>query len=231
MLLGTAIACGQQYRAFWADAFHSGYKSPAEVDRMIEDVTRARSNAIFLEARRRADSYYLRTLEVPAQDAAWPVSFDALQYLIDRAHARGIEVHAWFVVFPLWPTNIAPPRDPNHLWYAHGPLASGDDNWMSVSSRGQTGGSLDPGHPAVQRYLADVILDPLNYYDLDGIHLDYIRYSEDADYGWHPRAIDRFQRQELRLGAPLPTDPAWSDFRRRQVTGLVRQIYLRAIEA
>jgi len=90
--------------------FHHGFKSPAEVDQMLDDAGRARVNAIFMQVRRRSDSYYLRTLEVPAQDPAWSPGFDALAYLIDRAHAR----------------------------------ARGGDVWMSVSSTGARGGSLDP---------------------------------------------------------------------------------------
>jgi len=222
-------AHGEQYRAYWLDAFHDGYKSPAHVDQMIEDVIRSKANAIFVQMRRRADSYYVKSLEVPAQDATYSRSFDALQYIVERAHARGIEVHAWFIVYPLWPTTIAPPLDPDHLWHKHGPRAQGDDMWMSISSTGAIGGGLDPGHTAVQRYLAEVITDPIRHYDIDGVHLDYIRYSEDANYGWNPRSIERFSRLELRDGRPLANDPAWSDFRRRQVTEFVRQIYLRSL--
>ncbi|MBM3792537.1 MAG: hypothetical protein FJW31_00415 [Acidobacteria bacterium] len=94
LLVAAAIpALPQQYRAFWADAFRSGFKTPAEVDRMVDDVATARGNAIFIQVRRRADSHYLQTREVPAQDATYAPGFDALAYLIDRAHARGIEVH------------------------------------------------------------------------------------------------------------------------------------------
>lgn len=228
--LASSPASGQQFRAYWADAFHSGYKSPAEVDKLVEDVARSRCNAIFMQARRRADSYYRNTLEVPAQDPTYPASFDALQYLTERAHARGIEVHAWFVVYPLWPTNLAPPANPEHLWYKHGPAAPGDAMWMTMTAAGAKGASLEPGHPAVQRYLAGVILDPIARYDIDGIHLDYVRYPEDANYGWHPAAVERFQRLYNATGAPRADDPSWSNFRRRQVTEFVRQIYLRAIE-
>lgn len=232
LLAATALPhlAAQQYRAFWADAFHSGYKSPSEIEQLVEDLGRARANAIFVQARRRADSYYLTTPEVPAQDATYSPRFDALQYLIERAHAKGIEVHAWFVVYPLWPTTIAPPVNPEHLWYKHGPRAQGEDMWMQISSTGAIGGALDPGHPAVQRYLAEVITEPVRHYSIDGIHLDYIRYSEDADYGWNPVSVERFNRLEGRSGQPVPRDAAWSEFRRRQVTALMRQVYLRALE-
>ena len=232
LVLVACLASAQQYRAFWADAFHSGYKSPAEVDTLVENLARARANAVFMQVRRRADSYYTRTLEVPAQDPAYTSSFDALQYLIERAHARGIEVHAWFNVYPLW--SGAPPANPDHLWHQHGPRAPGEDMWMNIYANGGVSDALDPGHPAVQNYLANVILDPIPYYDLDGIHLDYIRYAEGDTVtgrsGYNPLSVSRFQRQELRAGTPLANDAAWGDFRRRQVTQFVRQIYLRAIE-
>jgi uncharacterized lipoprotein YddW (UPF0748 family) len=221
-----------QYRAFWVDAYHAGYKNAAEVDQLVEDTLAANCNAIFLQVRRRADSYYLKTLEAPAQDPAYSPDFDALRYLTGRARARGIEVHAWFVVYPVWNASAGLPSNPEHLYYKHGRAARGRDMWMSVSSRGAVGWSLDPGHPDAQDYLVKVITDPLRHYDVDGIHLDYIRYAEEADYGWNPVSVERFRRlrnPELR-GAPAAGDAAWAEFRREQVTALVRRIYLRAHE-
>ncbi|MBM3738827.1 MAG: hypothetical protein FJW39_23880 [Acidobacteria bacterium] len=229
LVLLAAVCAAQEYRAFWADAFHSGFKSPAEVEKLVEDAAASHANAIFIQARRRGDSYYLNTREVPAQDTAYSPSFDALQFLIDRAHARGIEVHAWFIVYPLWPSTIAPPTNPDHVWHRHGPRAQGSDMWMAVSSTGTISSAFDPGHPGVQAYLADVITDPVDKYDIDGVHLDYIRYNEDAPYGWNPVAVDRFGRLENRTARPVQNDPVWSDFRRRQVTQLVREIYLRTV--
>lgn len=222
----------EQFRAFWVDAYHAGYKNAAEVDRLVEDVVASHCNAIFVQVRRRADSYYLKTLEVPAQDPTYQPGFDVLAYLTERAHARGIEVHAWFVVYPLWQPNLPPPVDGRHLYYQHGPGKFGRDLWLSFSSAGRIGNSLEPGHPDVQRYLAAVITDPLRHYDLDGIHLDYIRYEEGADYGYHYLAVERFRRLTNMNAAepPQANAAAWGAFRREQVSGLVRQIYLRAHE-
>lgn len=221
----------EQYRAFWVDAYHAGYKNAAEADKLIEDVAASHCNAIFLQVRRRADSYYLKTPEVPAQDPTYSQDFDALAYIVDRAHARGIEVHAWFVVYPLWQPNIPPPVNPAHLYYKHGPGQFGRDLWLTFSSTGRTGNSLDPGHPAVQRYLASVITGPLRDYDIDGIHLDYIRYEESADSGYNFAALERFRRlANASPTGPPRNDPEWNGFRRGQVTSLVRQIYLRAHE-
>ncbi|MBM3756899.1 MAG: hypothetical protein FJW38_23310, partial [Acidobacteria bacterium] len=198
-----------------------GYKNPQQVDRMVEDVARAGGNAIFIETRHRGGSYFLKSTEPPAEDATYSKGFDALEYVIAKAHERGIQVHAWAPVYPTWPLN-RPPADPNHVWNRHGPNAAGEAMWATVSAQGAPGVSLDPGHPAATAYLVNVILDPLRHYDIDGIHLDYIRYPEAADFGYNPIARARFDR--LSGGDAR----AWADFRRRQVTDLVRHTYLRA---
>ncbi|MFN7933535.1 MAG: family 10 glycosylhydrolase [Bryobacteraceae bacterium] len=228
LLFAATLAQAQEYRAFWADAFHAGYKTPAEIDQLVDNLTTARANALFVQTRRRADVYYRSAIEPPAQDAAVTPGFDPLAYLIERAHAVGIEVHAWAVVYPVWPSTIAPPRDPNHLYYQHGPNAPPQERWWTVSSTGAVGASIDPGHPDAMRYLARVILEPLEKYEVDGVHLDYIRYPEDASYGYNWKALERFLRQENRAVVPARNDAQFSEFRRRQVTSLMRQIYLRA---
>ena len=233
-LFFAAIAPAQQYRAYWADAFNRGFKTQTQADQMIEDAVASRANAIILQVRQRGNSFYLDSLEPLADDATWPAGFDPLRYLIERAKPKGIEIHAWFTITPVWllPT---PPRDPKHIFNLHGPSASGDNMWMTVGSTGRISPSyVDLGHPGVTAHTADVIMHVVKNYDIDGVHLDYIRYPEpvagSGDHGYNPRALDRFNRQELLDGQPRSTDPRWTDFRRRQVTQFVRQLYLRVNE-
>lgn len=230
---GAAMLGAQQYRAFWADSFHAGYKTPAQVDKMVDDVAAAKCNAVFIQVRRYADAYHREALEPPVEDAAYQPGFDALEYLIEKAHARGIEVHAWFVVGRMW-VSSRPPADPRHIWHSHGPAAPPGDMWLTVASSGETAGFVDYGHPAALAHLAGVLTDPLRHYELDGIHLDYIRYLEGpragVSYGWNPVAVERFNRLHNRTGTPAEGDAVWSDFRRRQVSALVRQVYLRTQE-
>lgn len=229
------ILCGlaagaQQYRAFWADAFHEGYKTPAEIDALVSNLSAAKANAIFVQMRRRADSYCRLCREPFAEDAAVPEGFDPLDDLIRKARPFNIEVHAWYVVYPGWPF-ANPPRDPNHLYWSHLAGAPAAEQWNNYTSAGVRGTGLDPGHPGVLPYLADTFLDIFNHYDIAGIHLDYIRYPEDADYGYSPAAIERFNRHMARSGFPARTDAAWSQWRRDQVTALVRQLYVRLQQA
>lgn len=225
-MLLAAPGAAQPFRAFWADAYHYGYRNPAEIEQLVTEVVSANANVIIAEVRRSGQSFYLKSVEPPVSDPAYSPNFDALAYLIDRAHARGIQVHAWFPVTPLWPAATAP-ADPRHLWNSHGANAAGNDMWMTVSSAGKASTSVDPGHPGALGYLADLMVNVARDYDVDGIHLDYIRYPEDADYGWNPVAVERFNRTSNRTGSPAPRDAAWSAFRRKQVTDVVRQVYLR----
>jgi uncharacterized lipoprotein YddW (UPF0748 family) len=213
----SAVAVAQPNCAYWADAFRPAFKTPEQVDRMVADAVLSRCTLLFIEVRLDGYSYYLNSLEPPHQDREWSKGFDALEYAITKAHAAGLEIHAWFPVYPLW-RSARPPEDDRHIWHRHGPSAQGRDMWMSVSSTGAISTSIDPGHPDVLRYLANMMVDPVRHYDLDGIHLDYVRYPETASFGYNPVALERFERLGL---------TNFSEFRRRQVTDLVRQVSLR----
>jgi uncharacterized lipoprotein YddW (UPF0748 family) len=230
--LSVPAAAAPEYRAFWVNANTDAFKTPESVDRMVEDLSLARCNAIFMQVRSRSTSFYRNSLEPFSEDPAVPSGFDPLAYLIDRAHRSGIEVHAWVPVTPFW-NREQPPKDPRHPWFLHGPQAIGDDMWMTVSNLGKTIDYVDPGNAGVMRYLADVIVDIPRHYNIDGIHLDYIRYPAGTgaafDYGWNPGAVARFNRLNGSTGQPARDDARFADFRRKQVTDLVRQIYLRTL--
>jgi uncharacterized lipoprotein YddW (UPF0748 family) len=65
-------------------------------------------------------------------------------------------------------------------------------------------------------------------YDLDGLHLDYIRYPSNR-FGYNPVSLRRFQQSTGRTDRPAPADAAWTQWRRDQVTKLVKRIYLNMV--
>ncbi len=85
--------------------------------------------------------------------------------------------------------------------------------------------SLDPGHPAAADYVVRVLKHLAQNYDVDGIHLDYIRYPS-PQYGYNPRSLARFHQATGRTDRPAPADAAWMQWRRDQVTKLVKRVYL-----
>ena len=220
-----------QYRAYWVDAFQDGFKTPAQVDQLLRHVRASNMNVVIVQVRRRGDAYFSRSVEPRTEDPAVPANFDPLEYLIEQAHAgsQPVEVHAWVATFPVWRAAWDRPAAPHHVLNQHGPGTSGWDNWLSWSSAGvQHDGvnyAIDPGHPDAVNYSIGVFLDLVRNYDVDGLHLDYVRYGY-TDQGYNPVNLARFNRAHGRSGSPAVGDPAWVKWRQDQVTNFVRKLYL-----
>jgi len=215
-------------RALWVDAYHDGIKSRQQIDELIETAQAGSFNTLFVQVRRRGDTYYPSTLDPWAADA--DPTFDALAYLIGQAHAAGIQVHAWATTLALWDGN-APPEAPSHTFNQHGPGSQGRDYWLMTSfdGREQTEEQvtyLDPGHPDVVEYTVAICAELATRYKLDGLHLDRLRYPS-SDWGYNPTSLVRFRAQTGRSDTPAPQDAQWLQWRRDQVTALLRKVYLR----
>lgn len=229
VLLAVPGSEAQEFRAFWVDAFHPGFKSAAEVSQLIADLRTANGNAVIVEVRKRADAYYNSNFEPKATDIA--SNFDPLQDLINKAHDTNsgprIEVHAWIVTYPIWgslSTNSLPAGHPLALhpdWLTHSNSVSGP-TW-NLSNY-----SFDPGHPEVQKHTFNVAMDIISRYDVDGLNFDYVRYAGNY-WGYNQVTVNRFNARFGRTGEPSRSDSAWLQFRRDQVTSLVRKVYLSAI--
>lgn len=229
--VSSAHATAPELRAFWVDAFHSGFKTPAQASQLVADAQRAGANTLIIQVRRRGDSYYRSSLEPVATDVA--PGYDPLADVIAKAHARGIKVHGWVVSLPVWKDNYDQP-DRRHVWYNHGLAAGAGENWLMLRDDGkageceapnQCGYFLDPGHPAAADYTVNVLTRLVSQYDLDGLQLDYIRYPS-PQFGYNPVSLQRFAQASGRSDRPAPTDPQWMQWRRDQVTMLVKRIYL-----
>jgi uncharacterized lipoprotein YddW (UPF0748 family) len=206
----VAVTGEPQYRALWVDGFHDGIKTKPQVDRLLADARRANLNALFVQVRKRGDAYFNRSLEPRSNDILGPLGFDPLDYLVQRAHAAQprLEVHAWVNVYYVSTTS--------RVYNEHG------QEWGNRTKEGRTGGYLDPGHSDAARYTQNVLLEMVRSYAVDGLHLDFVRYPEGGDWGYSAAAVARFNSENGRSGVPEPNDPVWSQWRRDQVTGLVR---------
>ena len=259
-----------QYRAFWVDTFNTTLNNHSDVVAVVNNAKAANANAIFAQVRRRGDSWYLNSLEPPPDFAPIVAGFDPLQDLIVESHASGIEVHAFVIIGAVWNKNpnfapsatLGPPTNPNHVFNLHGgynpatqQIVQGPNNWLTrtllpdgangISFQGHRVGSdfwLDLGHPDAAAYTADVLLHLARNYEIDGLHLDRIRYPEisvpgqtpstGTNIGYNETSVARFQRRHgIAAGSPPPAqnNPLWNQWRRDQVSNLVRRVYLNAI--
>jgi uncharacterized lipoprotein YddW (UPF0748 family) len=219
----------QEFRGLWVDAFNPGLKSSAEISRLVQEARAGHFNALIVQVRKRGDAYYQSSHEPKASDI--PVNFDPLADLIAQAHDTSagprLEVHAWIVTYPIWNQRDTAPKQPAHPFNLK-------PHWLTRDFSGAMwdGGNygLDPGHPEVQLHTFKIALDLLTRYPIDGLHLDYVRYAGNT-WGYNPVSVARFNRLHGKTGAPAPTDADWSQFRRDQITALLRKIYLTAAEA
>jgi uncharacterized lipoprotein YddW (UPF0748 family) len=113
-----------------------------------------------------------------------------LQYFVDNAKPKGLRVHAWVTVNVITPKTIDQ-LPANHLYYTNPHWLTNHADGTVVKFSQFEGAFLDPGLDEVQDYLVNVFSDIVQNYDIDGLHLDYIRYPQ-TDYGYHPKSIDRF---------------------------------------
>ncbi|MFT4604108.1 MAG: uncharacterized lipoprotein YddW (UPF0748 family) [Rhodothermales bacterium] len=187
----------------------------AELRRMLDQASSLGMNAVMFQVRPMADALYASDLEpwsiyltgVQGQNPG----YDPLTFAVEEAHARGIELHAWFNPFRAGhPTNDGP-YDREHV-------SMRSPDWVVEY------GSLlwlDPGEPSVRDHSLAVMMDVIRRYDVDGIHLD--------DYFYPYPANDS-------LGNPLdfPDDASWNrsgftgdraDWRRENVNGFVSALY------
>ena len=214
-----------ELRAIWVDGFNDGFKTPAQCDTLLARLRGMHCNAVFVQMRKRADAYYASHYEGWAQDD--PQQFDALQYLCDHAHAPGlprIQVHAWINACAIGGNASA------------GALTKLHPEWLSLSDTGADydteATKIDPGNPDAAEWTTRVYLDVVRHYDVDGIHLDFIRYGGDpktvGHWGYNAVSVARFNARYGLTGQPKWNDPRWSAWRRAQVTALVRRVYSEA---
>ncbi len=167
-----------ELRGLWVTRW--GYKTPDDVRRTLHAAADANFNAVFLQVRGTFDALYASPIEPRSalqtgtlgQDPGW----DPLAVAVEVAHARGLELHAYLNTFPLW-RGTEPPTaaDPAHAWSAH-------PDWVLAPAGGEPMALNDgyvfanPAHAGVRERVAAVAADIDRRYDVDGIHLDYIRY-------------------------------------------------------
>ena len=258
---GAAAQPRSEVRGFWVDTFNTALNGPDDVRTVVDRALAAHANTIFAQVRRRGDAWYLDSLEPLPDGVPIQPGFDPLRALIAEAHARGVEVHAFVIVTAIWnrAPSLFPPLSPEHVFNRHGgyvrstnTIVQGPDTWLTrtllpdgaggISMQGHRFGAefyLDAGHPDAAAYTAAVLTHLVRNYDIDGLHLDRIRYPEigvagqtpstGASVGYNGVSLARFHRRYGRPAdspAPSAGDPLWAQWRRDQVTNLVRRIYL-----
>ena len=144
-------------------------KQQKQLTDMLDQLKAVGINTVLLQTRVRATTIYPSDIEpwdgcLSGKPGKSP-GYDALQFAIDECHRRGMELHAWVVTIPVGKWNT---YGCQQLRRRYGALIRkiGDEGYMN------------PESPTTASYIADICEEITKKYDVDGIHLDYIRYPE-----------------------------------------------------
>ena len=261
-LAGTFLLAqrpSSEVRALWVQ--RASLTSPSSVLSVVEAAKAGGFNTLIVQVRGRGDAYYVSRHEPrPAALSGQPVSFDPLALVIATAHRAGLKVHAWMNVNLV--SDAQPPAARNHLVYAHPewlmvprPLAadlarmnprspeylSRLSEYAKARSDRVEGIFLSPVHKGSADHTTRIIGDIASRYDVDGIHLDYIRFPND-EFDYSAATLEEFRsdvlssvsrgerRDYTRRARERPLfytemfPQRWQEFRRARLTALLTKI-------
>ena len=193
----------------------------SEFDAIVARAVELKLNALLFQVRPAADAFYKSPLEpwsewlTGTQGQAPDSGFDPLAYAIERCHANGLQLHAWFNPFRAWHEAGKSAPHPSHVTQKAPRLCIpyGKFTWM------------DPGDATAVKWSLATVQDVVQRYDVDGVHLDDYFYPypvaktpfpDDASYG-------KYREGGGRLGR--------GDWRRQNVDDYVRRLYTLVHEA
>lgn len=191
-----------------------------ELRRLLDRAVVVGLNAVVLQVRPAADAMYDSPLEPWSEYLTGEMGrapepyYDPLKFAVEEAHRRGLEIHAWFNPFRARHRTGTGPADSMHVSMQHPDLVRkyGPQLW------------LDPGDPRARQYSLDVMLDVVNRYDIDGVHVD--------DY-FYPYELRDDEDQII----PFPDDTTWAmaqesgfagsrnDWRRSNIDTFIQRLY------
>lgn len=209
-----------EMRGVWIDAGAIPHTARG-IKEMVRAYAKANFNVLLPEAICRGYAIYPSArIE---RDPRFAGAIDPLPVMIAEAHRLGMEVHPWVWVFRAGYT-----KDMGAILRAHPDWAELGADGKDLSPNG--GYWLSPTVPAARDFLADLFAELVSKYNVDGLHLDYVRYEteEKGSYGYSQASRDMFTRE---YGAdPINVKPGtldqlfWDKFRERQVNTFVQRI-------
>lgn len=186
-------------------------KLKAEADEILDNCVKWGLNAVFLQVRPSGDALYKSDLFPWSKYLTGSVGtapqdgFDPLEYWVEAAHKRGLDLHAW-----INPYRITRGKDTewNQLPSTH--PAKMNPDWVVKYSDGNY--YFNPGIPEVRDLVTRGAVEIVQNYDVDGLHMD--------DY-FYPGTDFNDAATYQKYGSSFSNI---ADFRRDSVNQLVAQL-------
>lgn len=214
---------GKQVRGMWIATVYGGdwpgdpefsvEQKKAKYRKLLDAAKRLQLNTVYVQIRPAGDAFYASPYEPWSTwltgKAGKNPGWDVLKFLIDEAHARDLEFHAWFNPYRVGEDNDRKKLAPNSPARLHPSWAYKYGKFLWY----------DPGLPQVRDLAANAVLDVVKKFDIDGVHFDDYFYP-------YPVAGQVFNDAATyaQYGAGFPTVAEW---RRNNINLLIQEIQQR----
>lgn len=198
----------EEFRAAWLTTVYAAdwpssttvSTQKSEMIAILDKLEEWKFNAVMFQVRPACDAFYMSAIEpwsmwLTGNEGVAPSPlYDPLQFVIDEARKRNIEVHAWFNPYRVKEGSSS--TSLNHVYNTHPEwvltvgassapaFAKGNapdiKTYLACDATSSTTYILDPGKADVRAYVLSVITDVATRYDIDGIHLDDYFYPYDG---------------------------------------------------
>ncbi|MFC1705612.1 glycoside hydrolase family 10 protein [Planctomycetota bacterium] len=217
MLSPSLVA--EEVRAIWVTRYD--YESGDDVKKIVAQCAALGANRILFQVRGNGSVFYRSAIEPWSERlGGGDPGFDPLATAVSEARERGLAVEAWINVMPLWKGDTLP-KDPKHPYLVH-------PEWVVVGSDGKPQKLNEHyvcGNPArddFRAHVAAIAGEIASRYEVDAIHLDYIRYvtdlEQELDFSYDDVTLKRFGSD------PKEAPDEWRRFKEEQVTRTVATI-------
>jgi len=231
MILSPRLVMGQEpsnhfEKAIFIDAMGLELTSHAAAEKGFQKILKAGFDTLYIHTRYLGEVFYTSIMEPRSNriELSYP---DPLNDFIMMGHASSLEsplkIFAWLSIFPAHSGEISKIPPPGNIMQKH-------PEWMTENYDGEKADRnmiyhLDPGVPAVQNYIVAMTMELVEKYDVDGILIDNFRYPDDGlNWGYNQAALAAYYKDTGLSEKPLPYDPRFSEWRRKQLTNLLEKI-------
>ncbi|MGB3759968.1 MAG: family 10 glycosylhydrolase [Rivularia sp. (in: cyanobacteria)] len=192
----------------------------AELIAILDKAAELNLNAVVFQIRPISDALYASPYEpwsefLTGEMGKSPQPFyDPLAFAVQEAHKRGLELHAWFNPYRAHHPETISPISANHISKTRPDFVKKYGKYLW----------LDPGEKQVQDYSLKVILDVVNRYDIDGVHIDdyFYPYPQRDETGKKIDFPDDISFEKyLKAGGKLNR----ADWRRENINIFVKRMY------
>ncbi len=218
-------------RSVW---FRSNVKSDEDVLAVIKKCVEYNINAIYVETWYNGKTIGKTNNPLIQHYTAQHGDYDALEGFVRIGHEYGIQIHAWVENFFIGTTNQQQ-NDSAHI-------SNHNEDWLLLDKDGkhyyispEYGNFvfLNPQNRECRDLVLSIYRELLENYEIDGLHLDYIRYPEHngaADFGYNQDTIKDFQQEYGYKTDPHNYEPGtqqykdWIKYRQNVITSFVKEV-------